>query len=163
MRLAGFKHHGASETADVGANKESAPSVARLSLNVKRNRCSLHVLESRPFERGLADLNAIENLVIPSIGDLCSYPLRRLETVTRYAYPNLTNCTDGSQNQEWNYLEPAQHAQSIRQCASRKAGSQGLARNLAARTLRTEFFRNLLEAVLELETLLQESDKQSGR
>ena len=118
--------------------------MARLSLNVKRNRCSLHVLESRPFERGLADLNAIENLVIPSIGDLCSYPLRRLETVTRYAYPNLTNCTDGSQNQEWNYLEPAQHAQSIRQCASRKAGSQGLARNLAARTLRTEFFRNLL-------------------
>jgi nitrate/nitrite-specific signal transduction histidine kinase len=37
VRLAGFKHHGASETADVGANKESAPFVARLSLNVKRN------------------------------------------------------------------------------------------------------------------------------
>jgi hypothetical protein len=43
-------------------------------------------------------------------------------------YLNLTNCTDGSENQEWNYLEPAQHAQSIRRYAPRKVGSSGLAR-----------------------------------
>ena len=97
-----------------------------------------------PFERRLADLNAIENLVIPDVGDLCSYPFRRLETSSRNAYLNLTNCTDGSENQEWNYLEPAQHAQSMGQYTPGKVGSR-VARNLAAPTLRTEFFRNLLK------------------
>jgi len=85
-----------------------------------------------PFERRLADLNAIENLVIPDVGDLTE----------RLAEPD--NCTDGSENQEWNYLEPAQHAQSMGQYTPGKVGSR-VARNLAAPTLRTEFFRNLLK------------------
>jgi len=84
--LARFKHHGAFETANVGANKESAPFAARPSLKVKRNGDSLHVLDARSFERRLADLKAIESLVIPDIGDLAairSDALRLLaETVT---------------------------------------------------------------------------------
>jgi hypothetical protein len=56
----------------------------------------LHVLDARPFERRLAHLNAVENLVNPDVGDLYSYLFRRLETLSRNGYLNLTDCTDGS-------------------------------------------------------------------